>query len=166
MKKQDNSTKFELDDLDFQILKFLQEDSRIAFTNIAKKLNIPDTTVHFRVKKLREIGAIKKFTVIVSQLTLGYHIVVFVQIKVSGHIVEDISKKRLDELTEYLSGLENVKFLANTSEPENTICALILAKDEEEMERILSEFNHNPDIGELSVLKITNIVKGEGFTDL
>lgn len=164
MKKPDSSTKGELDDLDHKILKFLQEDSRMPFTNIAKKLNVPDTTVHFRVRKLKEIGVIKKFSIIVPPESIGLNVIAWVTLKVGGHIVEDISVKRLHELTNYLSKLDSVKFVANTSD--NNICALILATTEGEMDEILSELNHNPDIGELSVSKITKIVKGEGFTSL
>ncbi|MHA1431884.1 MAG: Lrp/AsnC family transcriptional regulator, partial [Candidatus Freyarchaeota archaeon] len=44
----------EIDDLDRKILALLQENSRVPFTQIAKELDVPDTTVHFRVKKLLE----------------------------------------------------------------------------------------------------------------
>ncbi|NVM05335.1 MAG: AsnC family transcriptional regulator [Candidatus Helarchaeota archaeon] len=164
MKKQDSSTKGELDELDNKILEFLQDDSRMPFTNIAKKLNVPDTTVHFRVRKLRELGIIKKFSIIIPPETLGFHIIAWITLKVGGHIVEDISIKRLNELTEYLSKMKNVKFLANTSD--NNICALILTRNEAELDQIITELNHNPDIGELSVSRINKIVKGEGFTSL
>ncbi|MHA1298559.1 MAG: Lrp/AsnC family transcriptional regulator [Candidatus Helarchaeota archaeon] len=164
MKKQDSSTKGELDELDHKILKFLQEDSRMPFTNIAKKLNVPDTTVHFRVRKLKDTGVIKKFSIIVLPESLGFNIITWVNLKISSHIIEDISIKRLHELTKYLSEMENVKFVANTED--NNICALILAKNEAEMEKIIEELNHNPDIGELLVSKITKIIKGEGFTSL
>jgi Lrp/AsnC family transcriptional regulator for asnA, asnC and gidA len=164
MKKQDSSLKGELDELDHKILEFLQEDSRMPFTNIAKKLNVPDTTVHFRVKKLREIGVIKKFSIIVPPESLGLDVIAWITLRVGGHIVEDISVKRLHELTDYLSKIDSVKFVANTSE--NNICAIILVENEAKLDQILSELKHNPDIGELSVSKITKIVKGEGFTSL
>ncbi|MFX0138403.1 MAG: Lrp/AsnC family transcriptional regulator [Candidatus Hodarchaeota archaeon] len=164
MKKQDSSTKGELDKLDHKILKFLQDDSRMPFTNIAKKLNVPDTTVHFRVRKLKEMGVIKKFSIVIPPETLGFRTIAWITLKVGGHIVEDISIKRLNELTEYLSKMNNVKFLANTSD--NNICVLILTKNEAEMDQIITELNHNPDIGELSVSRITKIVKGEGFTSI
>lgn len=164
MKKQDSSVKTDLDDLDHQILEYLRDDSRMPFTNIAKKLKVPDTTVHFRVKKLREMGVIKKFSIVVPPETLGFRIIAWFTLKVSGHIVEDISIKRLNELTEYLSKMNNVKFVANTTE--NNICALVLTKNQAELDQIIADLNHNPDIGELSVSKIAKIVKGEGFTSI
>ncbi|MHA1378722.1 MAG: Lrp/AsnC family transcriptional regulator [Candidatus Helarchaeota archaeon] len=163
MKKQDSSKKTELSDLDFRILKLLQEDSRMPLTNIAKKIKVPDTSVHFRVRKLRELGVIKKFSIIIPPKILGFNVISWITIKLSGHIVEDISIKRLHELTQYLAEMENVKFVANSTE--NEICALILARNEAEMDQIISELTHNPDIGELSVSKISKIVKGEGFTN-
>ncbi len=164
MKKQDSSTKGDIDELDHKILEFLQDDSRMPFTNIAKKLNVPDTTVHFRVRKLKEMGIIKKFSIVIPPETLGFRVIAWFTLKVGGHIVEDISIKRLNELTEYLSKMNNVKFVANTSD--NNICILVLTKNEAEMDQIINELNHNPDVGELSVSKITKIIKGEGFTSL
>ena len=52
---------YELSELDEKILERLSDDSRKAFTKIAKELDVPDTTIHFRVKKLKDSGIIKKF---------------------------------------------------------------------------------------------------------
>ena len=46
--------KFKLDDVDHKILDLLIDNSRIPFTDIAKKLLISAGTVHVRVKKMEE----------------------------------------------------------------------------------------------------------------
>ena len=51
--------KFKLDDVDHKILDLLIDNSRIPFTDIAKKLLISAGTVHVRVKKMEEFGIIK-----------------------------------------------------------------------------------------------------------
>ena len=43
--------KFKLDDVDHKILDLLIDNSRIPFTDVAKKLLISAGTVHVRVKK-------------------------------------------------------------------------------------------------------------------
>ena len=43
--------KFKLDDVDHKILDLLIDNSRVPFTDIAKKLLISAGTVHVRVKK-------------------------------------------------------------------------------------------------------------------
>lgn len=45
--------KFKLDEIDHQILDMLIDNTRIPFTDIAKKLLISAGTVHVRVKKWR-----------------------------------------------------------------------------------------------------------------
>ena len=44
-------SKFKLDEVDHQILDMLIDNTRIPFTDIAKKLLISAGTVHVRVKK-------------------------------------------------------------------------------------------------------------------
>lgn len=62
----------EIDELDLKILQILYEDSRIAFTEIARILNVPDTTVHFRVKKMKKQGVISRFTINIPPQKLGF----------------------------------------------------------------------------------------------
>ena len=51
--------KFKLDEIDHQILDLLIDNTRTAFTDIAKKLLISAGTVHVRVKKMEDAGIIK-----------------------------------------------------------------------------------------------------------
>ena len=51
-----------LDEVDHQILDILIDNTRIPFTDIAKKLLISAGTVHVRVKKMEEAGLIKGST--------------------------------------------------------------------------------------------------------
>ena len=46
--------KFKLDEIDHQILDMLIRNTRVPFTDIAKKLLISAGTVHVRVKKMEE----------------------------------------------------------------------------------------------------------------
>ena len=60
-------SKYRLDEVDHQILDMLIDNTRIPFTDIAKKLLISAGTVHVRVKKMEESGIIMG-----SSLTLDY----------------------------------------------------------------------------------------------
>ena len=51
--------KLKLDEIDHQILDLLIDNTRTAFTDIAKKLLISAGTVHVRVKKMEDAGIIK-----------------------------------------------------------------------------------------------------------
>ena len=64
--------KFKLDDTDHNILALLIDNTRIPFTDIAKKLDISAGTVHVRVKKMEEAGIITGSSLQVDYKKLGY----------------------------------------------------------------------------------------------
>ena len=63
--------KFKLDDVDHKILDLLIDNSRIPFTDIAKKLLISAGTVHVRVKKMEDAGIIKGSSLALDYKKLG-----------------------------------------------------------------------------------------------
>jgi len=52
-----------LDNIDLKLLKELKENARENIASLSRKVGIPRTTVHYRIKKLVEEGIIEKFTV-------------------------------------------------------------------------------------------------------
>ncbi|MCX8204314.1 MAG: Lrp/AsnC family transcriptional regulator [Candidatus Nezhaarchaeota archaeon] len=60
-----------LDDVDFKILRLLQEDARTPFSRIARQVGISEGTVHMRVKKLKKLGALRGFQALVNPLSVG-----------------------------------------------------------------------------------------------
>lgn len=103
---QQNGTS-ELDDLDFQILSFLQKDGRMSFTVIAEKLNVSIGTVRTRFNKMIEDGTVN----IIGRVDpdkVGFrcyaHIAVFVR---PATLKEKVAQK--------ISKLPEVSFLAMTS---------------------------------------------------
>ena len=72
--------KFKLDETDHQILDILVDNTRIPFTDIAKKLLISAGTVHVRVKKMEEAGIIKGSSLTLDYNKLGYSFIAYVGI--------------------------------------------------------------------------------------
>lgn len=70
--------KFKLDDIDHQILDMLIDNTRVPFTDIAKKLVISAGTVHVRVKKMEEAGIIKGSSLTLDYKKLGYSFIAYV----------------------------------------------------------------------------------------
>jgi len=78
-----------LDELDLKILRILQEDARVSYREIAKKLNVSVGTVHNRVKKMESEGYIKGYSAILSPYKLGFDVTAVILMQVEGpHIVE------------------------------------------------------------------------------
>lgn len=69
-----------LDEIDQQIIGLLIEDARMAFTDIAKKLNISPSTVYVRYKKLEESQLIKGCVLSLAYEELSYSFVAYVGI--------------------------------------------------------------------------------------
>jgi Lrp/AsnC family transcriptional regulator for asnA, asnC and gidA len=72
--------KFKLDEIDHQILDMLIDNTRIPFTDIAKKLLISAGTVHVRVKKMEDAGIIKGSSLKLDYNKLGYSFIAYVGI--------------------------------------------------------------------------------------
>lgn len=94
---EENTTTYQLDNLDKQILALLIEDARLAFTEIAKKLIVSPGTIHVRVKKMEQFGIIKGASLIVDYEAVGYNFTAYVgvhvnQTKNSEPIMEDLRK--------------------------------------------------------------------------
>ena len=70
--------KFRLDEIDHQILDMLIDNTRVPFTDIAKKLLISAGTVHVRVKKMEDAGIIKGSSLTIDYKKLGYSFIAYV----------------------------------------------------------------------------------------
>ncbi|MEM2992766.1 MAG: winged helix-turn-helix transcriptional regulator, partial [Candidatus Caldarchaeum sp.] len=68
----------ELDEKDLKILQELVEDAEQTVSAIAAKVKMPRTTVQERIKRLKQLGVIKKFTVQLDHSKLGKPATAFV----------------------------------------------------------------------------------------
>ncbi|TFG05846.1 MAG: Lrp/AsnC family transcriptional regulator [Promethearchaeota archaeon] len=148
-----------LDDLDLKIISILREDSRIKFTEIAKILNVPDTTVHFRIKKLKGTNTIKNFTILIEPDRFGYNLGALLKIKIGEHIIKEISIKRTKEIGAEFAKRKNYGFLA-TAEDGTVLYIIIFIKDEDELDEIASEIRREPDVIDLEIIRFTDVIKG------
>ena len=74
-----------LDNIDLQILKFLQEDALTTNKEIALRLNMTTTPIHERIKRLERDGVIEKYTAILNKSKLGKSLVVLVDVTLKEH---------------------------------------------------------------------------------
>ena len=61
----------ELDETDFSIIKALEKDSRISYTELGKQLDLSDVAVKKRIDKLVSSGVIKNFSINVDNEKVG-----------------------------------------------------------------------------------------------
>jgi len=58
-------------DKDSRILALLKENSRMTTKEMSKELEIPQTTIHNRIKRLTQNGIIKRFTIEIDGRKIG-----------------------------------------------------------------------------------------------
>ncbi|MEF3355185.1 Lrp/AsnC family transcriptional regulator [Paenibacillus sp. GYB006] len=77
----------ELDNIDFQILRLLSENSRIQWKDLGAQIHMTGQAVGNRIKKLEESGVIEAYSLIVDEMKLGFSYTAFVIIymKTANH---------------------------------------------------------------------------------
>ena len=122
-------SKFKLDEIDHQILDMLIENTRVPFTDIAKKLLISAGTVHVRVKKMEDAGLIKGSSLILDYNKLGYSFIAYV-----GIYLENTSQVQF--VVERINEIPNVT-VAHITTGKFNIYAKIRAKDTSDAKDII-----------------------------
>ena len=122
-----------LDDLDWAILRILQENARRSYTEIGQQLNLAHSTIYDRIKKMEEHGIIKKYAVAIdpkkARLKLLTAIVtVFTDPKESEKVAEQLAKHK--QVLEVFTSLSE----------ELLIIAKIVAKDQEKLHAFIAQF--------------------------
>ncbi|MBT7241878.1 MAG: AsnC family transcriptional regulator [Flavobacteriaceae bacterium] len=90
--------KFKLDDTDHKILDMLIENTRIPFTDIAKKLNISAGTVHVRVRKMEDVKLIIGSSLTIDYKKLGYSFIAYVGIFLNKTSQTQFVLERINEI--------------------------------------------------------------------
>ena len=81
------------DDMDVELVRLLQKDSRLSYNKIAGKLGISVGTAFNRIKNLEDKGVLKGYTVLVDPFRLGFTITAVVLIQAEGTHLVDVEKE-------------------------------------------------------------------------
>ena len=129
IKKNENT-----DYLDREIIQKLSENGRIPFSDLAKELNISNSLVHLRVRKLQQAGVITGFSVKLNPKEIGFQTTTYTGIvtkeaRFSYSIAEQL--KEIPEVVEchWVSG-------------KYALFIKIVAPNNEELRKILYEQIH------------------------
>jgi len=71
---------FEIDNTDLKILEILMQDAKRPYTEVAKKVNVSQGTVHVRMNKMEAAGILDKTTLRINYARLGFDITAFIGI--------------------------------------------------------------------------------------
>ncbi|VAV82560.1 Transcriptional regulator, AsnC family [hydrothermal vent metagenome] len=90
--------KFRLDEVDHKILDMLIDNTRIPFTDIAKRLLISAGTVHVRVKKMEDAGIIQGSSLTLDYHKLGYSFIAYVGVFLQNTSQTKFVLQRINEI--------------------------------------------------------------------
>ncbi|WP_156300691.1 Lrp/AsnC family transcriptional regulator [Thermococcus sp. EP1] len=119
-----------LDNIDKMILRFLQENGRMSYSEIARRTGVPESTVRLRVKRLMEEGIIRKFAALINPFKAGYTIVAFIAV--------DVEPSKIKRAVEELSKLPEVDVLGIATGAHD-ILMQVTVRDLQELENFLIE---------------------------
>ncbi|MDI6884152.1 MAG: Lrp/AsnC family transcriptional regulator [Hadesarchaea archaeon] len=148
-----------LDRLDFAILERLLRNGRASFLKLAKELKVPDTTIHFRVKRLQESGVLKGFTVAVDPRGLGFPDIALIKLRIASEVMPHLTADRLEELASDFSKLEEVRFIA-TSVESAELLAMTATNDRRRTNEIAKQMERSGGIESIEVVRLSDVIKG------
>lgn len=106
----------QLDHIDKEILRILQDDCRITAKDIATRLGMSKTPVYERIKKLETQGYITKYVALADPKKAGKGLIIYLSVLLNNHSKEAVNEfvetvTKLPEVNEcyYVSG--NIDFL-------------------------------------------------------
>ena len=79
------ATPFECDNYDHKILALLQQNARLSFTELGRRVHLTSPAVAERVKRLEEAGIIQGYGLRLNLQAYGYSFEAMVQVKVERH---------------------------------------------------------------------------------
>jgi len=123
------------DEKDLKIIEVLQQHGDYTTRQIAKKVLLPITTVHNRIKKLKKEKIIKKFTIELDYKIINRSFLVYLLISVSLPILKQNKKSQYDiakEIRKFYF-VDKVDIVSGGTD----LIATIRVKDVEEYDKVL-----------------------------
>ncbi|HIH08275.1 MAG TPA: Lrp/AsnC family transcriptional regulator [Candidatus Diapherotrites archaeon] len=134
--------RLKIDEKDRALISELINNSRQTVGRLSKRLGWPPTTIHNRLKKLEKNGIILNYTVNIDYRKLGRPIMAFIGITINYNIEsKKIRQADLAKQIKHLDGVRQVTILTGGLD----IIALVLAKDIEDLNNIVTEKLRNID---------------------
>ena len=148
-----------MDKLDRDLIRILQQDAKKPFTQIAEELELPDTTIHFRVQRLKKNETVTRFCALVRPEALGFTAAALLTIEIGGHILPEISKDRTQTFAAELGKEDQYLWIAVDAEP-MIIHAVIMGTSDQDLKQRVEMIRKSPDVVKVTINPVSSFVKG------
>ena len=154
-----STKRIKLDNKDIEILRLLQRNGRISLDEIARTLNMPKSTIHYRIKRLERSGIIEAYYAKLNVESLGkdYITATFVRAKYGPGYHEIVGRKLAS-----IPGVWAVYFVLGDID----FIVLSRANDRDDFMRILNQMMSIKGIERTSTHVIIKVIKEDPRVEL
>jgi Lrp/AsnC family transcriptional regulator for asnA, asnC and gidA len=97
-----------LDNNDQKLLRLIKENSKLSVQSLAKETGLPPTTVHNRIKKLEQLGIIRRYTADIDWRKAGKQILAFILVSFE-YILPTGGKVQQEDAAKEIRGMPDVE---------------------------------------------------------
>jgi DNA-binding Lrp family transcriptional regulator len=119
-----------VDEVDRRLIDLLREDARMSVNDLAAQANVSRANAYQRLARLRESGAIRRFTVDVDHRQLGDSITALVFVNIDQHAWREMGARLLE-----LPGVDYVGFTTGTMD----VVLIVRAPDMQHLRDVVLE---------------------------
>ncbi len=147
----ENINDYEIDQLDLNIIKLLQQNGRIAYSDIARSIDAPEATIRYRVKRLidEKIISISAF---INTGKIKYENVAHIDLEVTPIFLE----ANINELI----AMENISYAASVTGAFDIMLEYIYG-DNDELLNFIHSLKRNPNVRRLNSRTVLKIYKAQ-----
>ena len=124
-----------IDDKDRKILEVLKEHGEYTTRQITKKTLLPVTTIHHRIKRLKQEKVIRKFTIEIDPAAIEKGLKSYILVSASLHDLK-LKKKTQHDLVKEMKGFDFVEE-ADIVSGGVDIVVVVRTKDVDELNKVL-----------------------------
>jgi DNA-binding Lrp family transcriptional regulator len=144
---------FKIDETDAGILKALMQDGRRSLREIARIVSVSTPTVESRLKRLFDMGVIKKISPVIDPEKIEQGIYVLINLKVDTAKIDDVSQR--------LAEMEEVRCVFQVTGDSNLTIRVVTDSMKSLQEFLTARISALPNSQLVSSNVITKIIKEE-----
>lgn len=142
----------DVDDIDYGIIRALQGNARLPFTQIAKDLGVTEKTIRMRVQQLQDEGALS-LVGIVNPVKAGFHVQAMIQVAVDA--------EKLDDVVAALTDIVEIRLIVLTSGEYQLFTQVLVTSNEELSQFLIKKLYKIPGISKTNVINELKILKSK-----
>lgn len=143
--------KAELDLTDHLILKLLREDALLTHKQIAEKISLTTSPTFKRIKRLKRLGYILKYTVELDEQKIESHMVIFTMVELVNHTYNSF-----EEFRGYLKGYKAITNIYHLTGNYDFMLRIKVKDMKEYDEFVRQKLAKTPGLGQVLTLSVLN----------